>query len=177
MVVGAQSFHWFDQDLALPEIARVLQPGGHPRAGLERPRRAHPLGPRLGALIGTPGARTTTRPTPCSPHDLFGFVEEHDVPVLAAAGPQELRDLVASRSNIAVDVRRRARPQCCARSTRLYDEYGRGADGMLLPYVTHCFRAVVRPASRGRRADHPPTDRAHADGDRRTPNSSLSTSS
>jgi SAM-dependent methyltransferase len=27
----------------------------------------------------------------------------------------------------------------------LYDEYGRGADGMLLPYVTSCFKAVVRP--------------------------------
>jgi hypothetical protein len=26
----------------------------------------------------------------------------------------------------------------------LYDEYGRGHDGMLLPYVTHCYRAVVR---------------------------------
>jgi hypothetical protein len=27
----------------------------------------------------------------------------------------------------------------------LYDEYGRGPDGMLMPYVTHCYRAVVRP--------------------------------
>jgi hypothetical protein len=27
----------------------------------------------------------------------------------------------------------------------LYEEYGRGADGMLLPYVTHCYKAVVRP--------------------------------
>ena len=27
----------------------------------------------------------------------------------------------------------------------LYDAYGRGADGMLLPYVTHCYKAVVRP--------------------------------
>ena len=27
----------------------------------------------------------------------------------------------------------------------LYDDYGRGADGMLLPYRTSCFKAVVRP--------------------------------
>jgi hypothetical protein len=26
----------------------------------------------------------------------------------------------------------------------LYDEYGRGHDGMQLPYVTECFRAKVR---------------------------------
>ncbi len=29
----------------------------------------------------------------------------------------------------------------------LYEEYGRGHDGMLMPYVTHCYRAVVRPPS------------------------------
>ena len=29
VVVAAQSFHWFDHDLALPEIARVLRPGGY----------------------------------------------------------------------------------------------------------------------------------------------------
>ena len=27
----------------------------------------------------------------------------------------------------------------------LYDAYGRGADGMLLPYVTRCYKAIVRP--------------------------------
>jgi hypothetical protein len=27
----------------------------------------------------------------------------------------------------------------------LYESYGRGADGMQLPYVTHCYKAVVRP--------------------------------
>ena len=37
----------------------------------------------------------------------------------------------------------------------MYDDYGRGADGMLLPYVTHCYKAVVRPPAPW------PTDRPH----------------
>ena len=29
VVVAAQAFHWFDHDVAIPEMARVLKPGGH----------------------------------------------------------------------------------------------------------------------------------------------------
>ena len=38
----------------------------------------------------------------------------------------------------------------------LYEEYGRGADGMLLPYVTHAYRARVRPQAAPPSAGRPP---------------------
>ena len=47
-----------------------------------------------------------------------------------------------------------------------YDDYGRGMDGMQLPYVTRCFRAVVvdqDAAGRSPHADAGPGDDADAD--------------
>ncbi len=55
-----------------------------------------------------------------------------------------LRDLVLSRSNVA-SMSEPERDRVLRKVDELYDEYGRGHDGMLLPYVTHCYRAVVRP--------------------------------
>ena len=52
-VVAAQAFHWFDLDRALPEMARVLKPGG--RIGLAWNQRDEsiPWVRRLGKIIGT----------------------------------------------------------------------------------------------------------------------------
>ncbi len=77
-----------------------------------------------------------------------------------------LRDLVLSRSNIAV-MEAAERDAVMAQVDALYDEYGRGHDGMLLPYVTHCFKAVVRaqadPDDDDDRPAGPPTDDDDAD--------------
>jgi hypothetical protein len=47
----------------------------------------------------------------------------------------------------------------------LYDGYGRGADGMLMPYVTHCYRAVVRPPALVEADDGAPTGAGDASGE------------
>ncbi len=144
VVVSAQAYHWFDRSRALPEIARVLRPGGHlALAWNERDERI-PWVKRLGRLINVDHVEQDTDPT----HDLlnthqFGFVDQATFRFWQPLDRPRLHDLVLSRSHIAVMDERR-RQQVLDDVDAMYDDYGRGADGMLLPYVTHCFRAAVR---------------------------------
>jgi hypothetical protein len=49
----------------------------------------------------------------------------------------------------------------------LYDDYGRGMDGMQLPYLAFCFRATVaqRPTSADPAPDAEPATTARAESD------------
>ena len=146
VVVSAQAFHWFDLDRALPEIARVLRPGGVVALVWNSRDERIPWVKRLGALLGeSPGGpgfeEVTAALDACG---LFEEVETSTFRFWQPLTPGSLRDLVTSRSNVAVmsDVERE---RVLRKVDALYDEYGRGADGMLLPYVTSTFRATVRP--------------------------------
>lgn len=142
-VVAAQAFHWFDLDRTLPEVARVLRPGGH--LGLVHNRRDEriPWVRRLGELIGTQDQQHDPTHALQSSH-LFGFVEETTFRMWQSLDRARLHDLVLSRSNVAM-MADQERESVLRKVDDLYAEYGRGHDGMLLPYVTHCYRAVVRP--------------------------------
>jgi ubiquinone/menaquinone biosynthesis C-methylase UbiE len=160
VVVGAQAFHWFDQDRALPEIARVLRPGGRIALAWNVRDERIPWVKRLGRLIGTPEQHTD--PTlDLLATGLFGFVEQAQFRFWQPLDRDRLHDLVTSRSNVA-SMDDAQRQQVLADVDELYDGYGRGADGMLLPYVTHCFRAVARasadPDDDGDGLVDPPTD-------------------
>ena len=48
VVLVAQAWHWVDRSRAVPEVARVLVPGGRLGPGLEHPGRAGGLGGRAG---------------------------------------------------------------------------------------------------------------------------------
>jgi SAM-dependent methyltransferase len=154
-VVGAQAFHWFDLERALPEIARVLRPGGH--LGLVWNLRDDriPWVRRLGALIGTPEQRSDPTHALLSSH-LFGYVDTATFRFWQPLDRPRLRALVASRSHVAT-LPDAERDRLLASVDELYDSYGRGPDGMLMPYVTHCYRAVVRPPAA---AAEPAPDRA-----------------
>jgi SAM-dependent methyltransferase len=142
VVAAGQAFHWFDLDRALPETARVLRPGGRIALAWNLRDESVPWVRRLGRLIGT--AEQLTDPTHALlSSNLFGYVEAKTFRFWQPLDRTLLRDLVSSRSKVAT-MSEPARERVLRGVDELYDGYGRGADGMLLPYVTRCYRAVVR---------------------------------
>jgi SAM-dependent methyltransferase len=141
VVVAAQAFHWFDLDRALPEIARVLRPGGHLALVWNQRDERIPWVKRLGRLIGTQ-EQLREPAQPLVQSGLFGFVEEQDFQIWQDVNRESILDLARSRSNIAV-LDDEAREAKLAEVLAFYDDFGRGMDGMQLPYVTRCFRAAV----------------------------------
>jgi len=147
LVVAAQAYHWFDTERALPEIARVLRPGGAFAAVWNLRDERIPWVRRLGTLIGTQEQNND----PTADLDASGLFETVQTATFRFWQPldqQSLRDLVSSRSNVAT-MPQAEREQLLRKVDALYEEYGRGADGMLLPYLTKCYRALVRPGAAG----------------------------
>ncbi len=156
VVVSAQAFHWFAPARALPEIARVLRPGGQVALVWNDRDERIPWVRRLGRVFGN--AQQPTDPT----HTLlgsgfFGYVDSATFRHWQQVDRDSLRDLVRSRSNVAT-MTETDRARVLAEVDALYEEYGRGADGMLLPYVTRCYRATVR-AMAGADDDRPGSSR------------------
>ncbi len=141
VVIAAQAFHWFDHDLALPEIARVLRPGGHLALVWNLRDERIPWVRRLGRLIGT--QEQDTDPAEMLVNSkLFGFVEQQEFKSWQDVNRETILDLVASRSNVAV-LGEEERAAKLAEVLAFYDDYGRGMDGMQLPYVVSCHKALV----------------------------------
>jgi ubiquinone/menaquinone biosynthesis C-methylase UbiE len=140
-VVAGQAFHWFDLDRALPEIARVLRPQGRVCLIWNFRNEKIPWVRRLGALIGTQEQQDDPAQALIF-SELFGFVEDHQFSHWQAIDRRTIQDLVLSRSNVAV-LDADARAAKLAEVLAFYDEYGRGMDGMQLPYVARCYRATV----------------------------------
>jgi ubiquinone/menaquinone biosynthesis C-methylase UbiE len=160
-VVGAQAFHWFDLDKALPEIARVLRPGGHLALAWNLRDERVPWVKRLGRLIGTQDQENDPTNALLASH-LFGFVETSTYRFWQLLDRGLLRDLVTSRSNVA-SMGQAERESVLREVDALYEHYGRGPDGMHLPYVTHCYKAVVRPPSLAEDGDPVNGDEGDAD--------------
>jgi SAM-dependent methyltransferase len=153
VVVCAQAFHWFDHEVALAEIARVLRPGGVLALVWNARDEGIPWVRKLGTIIGSSDNRTDLA-DPVTESPYFGPVEQREFRFWQSLRRDELFDLVRSRSYVAVlDDERRE--ELLTRVGALYDDYGRGPDGMQLPYLTRCYRAVVESAPPPRLPDRP----------------------
>ncbi|QIK74636.1 class I SAM-dependent methyltransferase [Nocardioides piscis] len=141
VVVAAQSFHWFDRDRALPEIARVLRPGGHVALVWNLFDQRIPWVRKLVQAMGEDNVTTSSHEA-LADSDLFGEVESKTFAFWQDITRDTLVDIAASHSHVAAlpEDEREARLDAVR---ALYDDYGRGHDGMQLPYVVECFRAQV----------------------------------
>ena len=143
LVVAAQAFHWFDTDRTLHEVARVLRPGGRLAFLWNSRDERIPWVKRLGRIMGT--AHQADDPTDMiDGTGMFESVERTSFRFWQPLSRESLRDLVVSRSHVAV-MSDFERERVLRKVDDLYAEYGRGADGMLLPYVTTVCRATVLP--------------------------------
>jgi SAM-dependent methyltransferase len=143
-LVAAQAFHWFDTDAALKEAARMLKPEGRIALVWNQRDERVPWVRRLGEVIGGHDQQDVDPTDVLLGSQLFGYVEDAQFRFWQQLRRDELRDLVASRSNIAV-LEPTARDRVLRKVDELFDKTDSGPDGLLLPYVTRCFRAVVRP--------------------------------
>jgi ubiquinone/menaquinone biosynthesis C-methylase UbiE len=141
VVVVAQAFHWFDHEAALAEIARVLKPGGHLALVWNSRDERIPWVRRMGEIVGRQDLDTSSAEHVVH-SDLFGFVEEASFKHWQGVDRESILDMARSRSSFAV-MDEAERESHLAEVLAFYDDYGRGMDGMLIPYVAQCFRAVV----------------------------------
>ena len=142
VVTCAQAFHWFDHGVALPEIARVLRPGGRLALVWNSRDDRDPWMARLSELIGNETVGADDVYAPIDESRLFGPVETAAFSFEQTLDRETLVDLVLSRSYCA-KLPPAAREPILGAVGRLYDETA-SPDGVRLPYVTECFRARRR---------------------------------
>ena len=142
VVLVAQAWHWVDPVRAVPEVARVLAPGG--RLGLLWNRRDESVDwvAQLGAILagGADALADADRPEIGPP---FAPVQRFDTPRWTQEmTPEGLVELAASRSYVIT----RSEPDRLALLARVRDLAARhpdlaGRETIAIPYVTECIRA------------------------------------
>jgi len=144
VVTSAQAFHWFDHDDALPEIGRVLRPGGRLALVWNSRDDRDPWMARLSAIIGNETIQESDVIPILEESGLFRWIESARFSFEQVLDRDGLLDLVLSRSYLAklqpVD-----REPVLEAVGALFDETAVDG-GVRLAYVTECFRATKRPA-------------------------------
>ena len=139
VVLVAQAWHWFDVSRAVPEVARVLRPGG--RLGLIwnlRDEREDWVR-RLGEIIGSGDAyRETVVGAP------FGPIETREFAWSYRLSPDQLLDLIASRSGVILRPSdERAAVLAQVRQLMATHPALVGRTRIEMPYIAQCARASL----------------------------------
>ncbi len=101
VVAAAQAFHWFDLDVALPEIARVLRPGGRLALVWNVRDDSEAWVAELSTLIGRESVMLPDVSEPLARSGLFEPVEQQNFRFTQILDRATLLDLVVSRSYCA----------------------------------------------------------------------------
>lgn len=141
VVVAAQAFHWFDHERALPEAARVLKPSGHLAVLWNARDERIPWVKKLGRILDTP-PREREATASLASSVRFAAPETEAFACWQSVDQHTILDLARSRSSV-IGLAEEERTILLAAVQALYADYGRGRDGMQLPYVTHCLRSQV----------------------------------
>jgi SAM-dependent methyltransferase len=144
VVTCGQAFHWFDHARSLPQIARVLHPGGRVALVWNSRDDSDPWVAQLSAIIGNETVQESDL-VPVSESGLFGPIEGARFPFEHMLDRDGLLDLVLSRSYCAKLPPSEREPILRAVAA-LYDETA-GPEGVRLAYVTECFRATRKGAA------------------------------
>ena len=138
-VVVAHAWHWFDAALTVPEIARVLVPGGSLSLVWNIRDETEPWAAALGAIMH----RHSRQAIDASPEigAPFGPPERMEVRWRQPMTRQAVIDLVASRSYV-ITMCDDERARLLAEVSELLDgdPVPNGNDEIQLPYVTRCTR-------------------------------------
>ncbi|ANF31164.1 SAM-dependent methyltransferase [Leifsonia xyli] len=142
VVLVAQAWHWMDAERAIPEVARVLRPGG--RLGLVWNERDESFGwvRELGELMDAGSAAFDDEADPVLAPP-FGPLEKHETRWVQALDHEGLLDLARSRSYfITKDPDAQAAViESLRRLMREHPDLA-GRDTFELPYVTRSYRAT-----------------------------------
>jgi SAM-dependent methyltransferase len=140
VVVAAQAFHWFDADRAWPEIARVLRPGGSLALVWNSGDVRVPWVRKVLAMVDS--QRDQDGWDPFAESSVFELSEQLSVKHWQTFLRETLHGFAASMSKVAT-APAAERDSILNAIDALYESYGRGPDGLLMPWIANCYRGKV----------------------------------